>query len=79
MKIKLLVFMTVVMVFLAGCDRERTPEPNAATCAPGAFEETMRELRSEANRKAFSQECLSFHKAQKMRDWQFKPSPKDDF
>lgn len=37
------------LLLLAGCEQERMPEPNAATCAPDAFQAALNEMRSEAN------------------------------
>ena len=45
------------LLLLAGCEQERMPEPNAATCAPDAFQAALNEMRSEANREAFTEEC----------------------
>lgn len=42
------------LLLLAGCEQERMPEPNAATCAPDAFQAALNEMRSEANREAFT-------------------------
>jgi entry exclusion lipoprotein TrbK len=64
---------------LAGCGKEKMPEPNAATCAPDAFQAALNEMRSEANRTAFTEECRAFQKAKQMRQWEFKPSPKDNY
>lgn len=72
-------FTLVVVVLLAGCGEERMPEPNAATCGPDVFQAALNEIRSEANRAAFIEECKAFQAAKKMRDWEFKPSPKDDY
>lgn len=36
------------LLLLAGCEQERMPEPNAATCAPDAFQAALNEMRSEA-------------------------------
>ncbi len=55
------------------------PDPTAATCAPDAFQAALNEMRSEANREAFTEECRAFQKAKQMRQWEFKPSPKDDY
>ena len=67
------------LLLLAGCEQERMPEPNAATCAPDAFQAALNEMRSEANREAFTEECRAFQKAKQMRQWELKPSPKDDY
>ena len=29
--------------------------------------------------EAFTEECRAFQKAKQMRQWEFKPSPKDDY
>lgn len=71
--------MLVAVAILAGCGQEVMLEPNAATCAPEAFQAALREMRSETNRAAFTEECRSFHKAKKMSEWKFTPSPKDDY
>ncbi len=60
-------------------NRKGCPKPNAATCAPDAFQAALNEMRSEANREAFTEECRAFQKAKQMRQWEFKPSPKDDY
>lgn len=78
MKKSLFILMTAA-VLLAGCGQERMPEPNAATCAPEAFQAVLNEMRSEANRTAFTEECRAFQKAKQMRQWEFKPSPKDNY
>ena len=77
--IKILFTAAVAVLLLAGCEQERMPEPNAATCAPDAFQAALNEMRSEANREAFTEECRAFQKAKQMRQWEFKPSPKDDY
>lgn len=69
----------VAVVALVGCGRETIPEPNAATCAPEAFQQAVSELRSEANRHAFTEACRTFEKAQNMRKWEFKPSSPDRY
>lgn len=74
-----LAVLTVIAVLLSGCGKETMPEPSASTCAPDAFQKFMSELRDEANRIAFADACKSFNKAKSMRDWEFKPSPADDF
>lgn len=76
---KNLFILVAVAALVAGCGQERMPEPNAATCAPEAFQAALNEMRSEANRTAFTEECRAFQKAQQMRQWEFKPSPKDDY
>lgn len=78
MKKNLFILMTAA-VLLAGCGQERMPEPNAATCAPKAFQAALNEMRSEANRIAFTEECRAFQKAKQMRQWEFNPSPKDNY
>ncbi|MEX6395991.1 entry exclusion lipoprotein TrbK [Providencia hangzhouensis] len=55
------------------------PEPNAATCAPGAYQKALDEIRSESKRKAFAEECKGFQRAQDMRKWEFKPSSPDRY
>ncbi|MBY6346467.1 entry exclusion lipoprotein TrbK [Providencia rettgeri] len=77
--IKILFTAAVAVLLLAGCEQERMPEPNAATCAPDAFQAALNEMRSEANRAAFTEECRAFQKARQMRQWEFKPSPKDNY
>ncbi|HEQ1688474.1 TPA: entry exclusion lipoprotein TrbK [Pseudomonas aeruginosa] len=77
--IKILFTAAVAVLLLAGCEQERMPEPNAATCAPDAFQAALNEMRSEANRAAFTEECRAFQKAKQMRQWEFKPSPKDNY
>jgi len=77
--IKILFTAAVAVLLLAGCEQERMPEPNAATCAPDSFQAAMNEMRSEANRAAFTEECRAFQKAKQMRQWEFKPSPKDNY
>ncbi|WP_445398019.1 entry exclusion lipoprotein TrbK [Zobellella sp. An-6] len=69
----------VALVALVGCEQEVVPEASAATCAPAAFQQAIRELRNEANRKAFTQACRSFEKARQMRSWEFKPSSPDRY
>ena len=55
MKKTLFILVTAVAVaLLAGCEQERMPEPNAATCAPDAFQAALNEMRSEANRAGFT-------------------------
>lgn len=76
---KNLFLLVAAAVLLAGCGQERMPEPNAATCAPDAFQAALNEMRSEANRSAFTEECRTFQKAKQMRQWEFKPSPKDNY
>lgn len=76
---KILFTAAVAMLLLAGCEQERMPEPNAATCTPDAFQAALNEMRSEANRAAFAEECRAFQKAKQMRQWEFKPSPKDNY
>ncbi len=71
--------LTVIVALISGCGKETMPEPSAGTCAPDAFQKFMSELRDEANRIAFSDACQSFNKVKSMRDWEFKPSPADDF
>lgn len=78
MKKNLFILMTAA-VLLVGCGQEKMPEPNAATCAPEAFQAALNEMRSEANRTAFTEECRAFQKAKQMRQWEFKPSPKDNY
>lgn len=77
--IKILFTAAVAVLLLAGCEQERMPEPNAATCAPDAFQAALNEMRSEANRAAFTEECRAFQKAKQMRQWEFKPSPEDNY
>ncbi|MCP1633705.1 entry exclusion lipoprotein TrbK [Kerstersia gyiorum] len=55
------------------------PEPNAATCAPGAYEEALAEIKSKSQRLAFAEECKSFQHAENMRKWEFKPSSPDRY
>ena len=74
-----LLILSTAAVFLTGCGQERMPEPNAATCAPEAFQTALNEMRSEASRTAFTEECRAFRKAKQMRQWEFKPSPKDNY
>lgn len=74
-----LLILGIAAVFLTGCGQERMPEPNAATCAPEAFQTALNEMRSEANRTAFVEECRAFVKAKQMRQWEFKPSPQDNY
>lgn len=76
---KILFTAAVAMLLLAGCEQERMPEPNATTCTPDAFQAALNEMRSEANRAAFAEECRAFQKAKQMRQWEFKPSPKDNY
>jgi entry exclusion lipoprotein TrbK len=75
----ILVAAAAAAVLLTGCGQERMPEPNAATCAPDAFQAALNEMRSEASRIAFTEECRAFQKAKQMRQWEFKPSPKDNY
>ena len=77
--IKILFTAAVAVLLLAGCEQERMPEPNAATCAPDAFRAALNGMRSEANRADFTEECRAFQKAKQMRQWEFKPSPKDNY
>ncbi|MBJ7264387.1 MAG: entry exclusion lipoprotein TrbK [Burkholderiaceae bacterium] len=72
-------FTLTTVVILAGCGQEVMPEPNAATCAQGAFQAALEEMRSETNRAAFIEECRSFHKSKNINEWKFTPSPKDDY
>ncbi|MGV4008748.1 entry exclusion lipoprotein TrbK [Citrobacter freundii] len=76
---KSLFILVSAVAFLAGCGQERMPEPNAATCAPDAFQAALNEMRSEANRTAFTEECRVFQKAKRMRQWEFKPSPESNY
>lgn len=76
---KNLFVLVIAAALLAGCGQERVPEPNAATCAPDAFQAALNGMRSEANRIAFTEECRAFQKAKQMRQWEFKPSPKDNY
>ncbi|GAA3721804.1 entry exclusion lipoprotein TrbK [Oceanisphaera sediminis] len=69
----------VAVFALVGCGQETLPEPNAASCAPAAFQQAISELRKEVNRKAFTEACRSFEKAQQMRSWEFKPSSPDRY
>lgn len=69
---KLILVSVVVLLF--GCGQEQMVEPNVATCAPNQINKSLNEMRSEANRKAFIQECKSFEKAKEMKQWEFKPS-----
>lgn len=71
--------LVAVAALLAGCEQERMPEPNATTCAPDAFQAALNNMRSEANRTAFTEECRALQKAKQMRQWEFKPSPKDNY
>lgn len=71
--------LVLSILVLSGCGQERRPEPNAAICAPAAFQAALNEMRSEANRTAFTEQCKAFQKAKQMRQWEFKPSPKDDY
>ena len=71
--------LVAVAALLSGCEQERMPEPNAATCAPDAIQATLNNMRSEANRTAFTEECRALQKAKQMRQWEFKPSPKDNY
>ncbi|EHZ6871842.1 entry exclusion lipoprotein TrbK [Providencia rettgeri] len=66
------------LIGLVGCDSSM-PEPNAATCAPGAYQKALDEIRSESKRKAFAEECKGFQRAQDMRKWEFKPSSPDRY
>lgn len=77
---KKIVFAFVVATALAGCneEKEKMVEPNAATCGEG-FQAALSSMSSEVNRAAFIEECKSFQAAKKMRTWEFKPSPKDDY
>ncbi|MCC5902413.1 MAG: entry exclusion lipoprotein TrbK [Halomonas sp.] len=61
-------------VALVGCEQETVPEANAITCAPVAYQQVMRELSRESNRKVFTEACRSFEKAQRMREWEFETS-----
>jgi entry exclusion lipoprotein TrbK len=63
----------------AGCEQEKMPEPNAATCAPETFQAALNDIREEVNRAAFTEECRAFQKAKKMRQWEFKPSSEDNY
>jgi len=64
---KILFTAAAAVLFLAGCEQERMPEPNAATCAPDAFQAALNEMRSEANRAAFTEECRPFQEVKQMR------------
>ncbi|WP_442487438.1 entry exclusion lipoprotein TrbK [Halomonas litopenaei] len=68
------IFPLVAAVALVGCEQETVPEASAITCAPVAFQQAIRELSRESNRKAFTEACRSFEKAQRMREWEFEPS-----
>lgn len=72
---------TILLAFvvgLTGCS-DAMPEPNAATCAPGAYEEALAEIKSKSQRLAFTEECKSFQRAENMRKWKFKPSSPDRY
>lgn len=76
---KSLFTFTVALLVLTGCNQEKMPEPNAATCAPLAFQAALNEMRSESNRVVFTEECKAVQKAKQMRRWEFNPSAKDDY
>ena len=76
---KYLFVLVVAAALLAGCGQGKVPEPSAVICASDALQETLNEMRSEANRIAFTEECRAFQKANQMRQWEFKPSPKDNY
>ncbi|MBY6109976.1 entry exclusion lipoprotein TrbK [Halomonas sp. DP1Y21-3] len=69
----------VAAVALLGCEQETVPEASAITCSPVAFQQTISELSRESSRKAFTEACRSFEKAQRMREWEFKPSSPDRY
>ena len=77
MRIIPLIVVLTVAAGLAGCDD--APEPTAATCAPDVLEKSLSEIHSETKRQAFMDGCKSFQKAKAMRQWEYKPSPADDF
>ncbi|MES3675906.1 entry exclusion lipoprotein TrbK [Halomonas elongata] len=64
---------------LVGCEQETIPEANATTCAPEAFQKTIRELSQASNRKVFTDACRPFEKARRMREWEFEPSSPDRY
>ncbi|WDM77487.1 entry exclusion lipoprotein TrbK (plasmid) [Xanthomonas sp. NCPPB 1638] len=76
---KKIMLLAVVAAGLAGCGDDAMPEPNAATCKPPTYQQALSEIKSEAKRAAFIEECKAFQKAQDMRKWEFKPSPADNF
>lgn len=67
------------LALLAGCGQEEIPEPTAQSCMPDAQLRALNGLRNEESRKAFIEECKAFEKAKQMRQWEFKPSPKDNY
>ncbi|GAB1840286.1 hypothetical protein MyNCGM152_10320 [Achromobacter xylosoxidans] len=77
MRIFPLIMVLTVAAGLAGCDDG--PEPTATTCAPGTLAKSLSEIHSETKRQAFMDGCKSFQKAKAMRQWDYKPSPPDDF
>lgn len=78
MKSSVFRMLAVITFLLAGCE-EATPEPSKATCTGDAYRQILSEIGNEAKSEAFAEECGSFRNAEEMRDWEFKPSPKDDF
>ena len=76
---KYLLVLVIVAASLSGCEQEKVPEPSAAMCTPDAFYAALNEMHSEASRTAFTEECKVFQKANQLRQWQFKPSPKDNY
>lgn len=76
--IKTLFALTVVGSLL-GCGEEIAPGASASNCSAKGMEAALAEIRSEAQRQSFEDECKAFQKAQRMRQWDFKPSPPDDF
>lgn len=78
MKKSIFPMLAVTAVLLAGCE-ETPPEPNKATCTGDAYQQALSEISSEAKSQAFAAECESFHKAQQMGEWEFKPSSPDRY
>ncbi|HBO1237254.1 TPA: entry exclusion lipoprotein TrbK [Pseudomonas aeruginosa] len=78
MKIVSLAFIALAAISLAGCN-ESAPEANAANCARPAFDKALNEIRREADKQTFIARCASFNKTLRLRSWEFKPSPKDDY
>lgn len=78
MKKSIFPMLAVAAILLTGCE-DTPPEPNKATCTGDAYQQALSEISSEAKRQAFAAECESVRKALQMGEWEFKPSPEDDF